>query len=140
MEKQHNIKTTIPFLWVSDIESSLKFYVDGLGFEIQQKWIPKEKIEWCMLKQDAVSLMLQERKKMTQGFIPDEGKVGIGISLYFMCEDAISIYKALIAKNIQVSKPFVSNGLWLTSMKDPDGYQLHFESLADAPEETEFEG
>lgn len=139
MEKQPNIKETVPFLFVSNIENSLEFYVSGLGFEIQQKWIPKEKIEWCMLKLDTASLMLQEHRKMTEGLIQDEGKVGVGISIYFMCEDAIAIYKELRAKNRQVSKPFVSNGMWLISIKDPDGYSLHFESLTDAIEETEFE-
>ena len=44
--KKPNILQTVPFLRVSDMEASLHFYVDGLGFEIQQKWIPENKIEW----------------------------------------------------------------------------------------------
>jgi hypothetical protein len=30
----------------------------------------------------------------------------------------------------------VGNGLWDTVLDDPDGYRLHFESPADAPEDT----
>jgi hypothetical protein len=32
--------------------------------------------------------------------------------------------------------PSVANGAWVTHVADPDGYQLLFESEADAPEET----
>jgi hypothetical protein len=28
--------------------------------------------------------------------------------------------------------------MWVTSLEDPDGYQLDFESPTDAPEETEY--
>jgi hypothetical protein len=28
----------------------------------------------------------------------------------------------------------------VTSLRDPDGYELHFESLTDAPEEMEYDG
>jgi hypothetical protein len=29
--------------------------------------------------------------------------------------------------------------MWVTSLTDPDGYSLHFESVTDAPEESEYE-
>jgi len=32
----------------------------------------------------------------------------------------------------------VGNGLWVTSVTDPDGYRLDFESLTDMPEESEY--
>jgi hypothetical protein len=28
--------------------------------------------------------------------------------------------------------------MWVTSLKDPDGYDIHFESLTDAAEESEY--
>lgn len=31
--------------------------------------------------------------------------------------------------------PFVGNGMWVTSLADPDGYWIDFESLMDVPEE-----
>ncbi len=41
------------------------------------------------------------------------------------------------SRGIAAKRPFVGNGMWVTSLTDPDGYQLHFESETDAPEETE---
>jgi hypothetical protein len=40
----------------------------------------------------------------------------------------------------QVQRPFVGNQMWVTSVVNPDGYHLLFESPADAPEETEYTG
>jgi hypothetical protein len=43
--------------------------------------------------------------------------------------------------NVQQAVPFlwvVGNGMWATSLRDPDGHDLHFESVTDAPEESEY--
>jgi catechol 2,3-dioxygenase-like lactoylglutathione lyase family enzyme len=39
-----------------------------------------------------------------------------------------------------LGRPFVGNGMWVTEIRDPDGYQLCFESPTDAPEESEYHG
>lgn len=69
-----------------------------------------------------------------------EGKLGLGVSIMFLCEDALAIYHEAIKRGLEASRPFVSNGMWLTSLQDPDGYRIDFESYTDAPEETIFEG
>ena len=30
----------------------------------------------------------------------------------------------------------IGNGLWVTSLSDPDGYKIDFQSLTDVPEDT----
>ena len=66
-----------------------------------------------------------------------EGKVpGIGVSIYFICEDALAIYREVTSRGIKAERPFVGNGMWVTSMSDPDGYKIFFESTTDVPEET----
>lgn len=67
-----------------------------------------------------------------------EGKAEAGVSIFFICEDALSLYKEFISKNIKASEPFVSNNMWLTSLRDPDGYSIEFESATDVPEETNY--
>ncbi len=71
---------------------------------------------------------------------PPTGKLGQGVSVYFICENALAIYREVTGRGIQASKPFVGNSMWVTSLKDPDGYELHFESMTDAAEETEYSG
>jgi catechol 2,3-dioxygenase-like lactoylglutathione lyase family enzyme len=133
-----DIKQTVPFLAVSNMEASLRFYVDGLGFEITNQWIPGEKIEWCSLKRGNGTLMLQE--SCMEGFhewTPGR-KVGVGVSIVFTCEDALAMYYEFTEKELEVSEPFVGNGMWVISLKDPDGYLIEFESVTDVPEETRF--
>jgi len=45
-----NVKQAVPFFAVSDIEQSLRFYIDGLGFEMINKWIDNGKLRWCWLQ------------------------------------------------------------------------------------------
>jgi lactoylglutathione lyase len=133
-----NIKQAVPFFAVSDIERSLLFYVNGLGFDMTNKWIEEGRLRWCWLQLGGAALMLQEFKKQGHdSWIPDE-KVGLGVSIYFICEDALAIYRDVNSKGLQVKIPFVGNGMWVTELSDPDGYRLFFESPTDEPEEKVF--
>jgi len=136
MKTEANVKQAVPFFSVSNIEESIKYYVDGLGFKMTNKWIDKGKLRWCWLELGDAALMLQEfRKKGHDSWTP-EWKVGDGVSIYFICEDALAIYREVKSRGIRVAKPFVGNGMWVTSLSDPDGYQIYFESDTDVPEET----
>jgi len=127
-----NVKQAIPFFMVSNIQESLKFYVDGLGFVMTKTWEPEGKIEWCWLEIGDAALMLQEYRK---GRRP-EGKLGQGVSICFTCEDAIALYREFKSRDVGAKRPFVGNAMWVTSVTDPDGYRLEFESSTDVPEET----
>lgn len=131
-----NVKQVVPFLWVTSMERSVRYYMDGLGFSMKYNWTPDGKLRWCWLTLGGASLMLQEF--CTDGHHEErpEGKLGQGFSLYFMCNDAIAIYREVTARGIEASEPQVGNAMWVTSLIDPDGYRLAFESLTDVPEET----
>ena len=135
-----NIKQAIPFFMVTDIDVSLHFYVDGLGAVMTNKWIPEGRIEWCWLQLGNAALMLQEYRQREHHPGRPDGPLGQGVSVCFMCADAITIYHELIARGIGAKRPFVGNGLWVTSVQDPDGYRLDFESPTDVPEETVYQG
>ena len=59
-----------------------------------------------------------------------------GVSICFMCANAIAVYHDSRARGLEPSRPCVGNNLWVTSLIDPDGYRLDFESPTDVPEET----
>jgi lactoylglutathione lyase len=131
---QTNVKQVVPFFMVTDMDKSLRFYLDGLGFTLKNKWTPEslDKIRWCWLELGGAALMLQE---YNPGRIPQE-KRGEGVSLCFQCEDAIALYHEFKSRNLDPREPFVGNSLWDTLITDPDGYHLHFESPTNVPEET----
>lgn len=134
VETATNVKQAVPFFMVSDIEASLRYYVDGLGFRMTNKWIDQGKLRWCWLQLGGASLMLQEYGK-NKVFT---GKLGEGVSICFQCADALKIYREVTSRGIQAKRPFVGNAMWVTVLSDPDGYKLDFESPTDAPEESEF--
>jgi lactoylglutathione lyase len=39
-----NVKQVVPFFRVSNMEASVRFYVDGLGFEMTKQWTPDGKL------------------------------------------------------------------------------------------------
>ena len=131
-----NIKQAVPFFGITDIKASLRFYVDGLGFTIKHKWDPDGRIRWCWLERDGVVLMLQEFWKDGQPGGAPPGTLGNGMSVCFMCEDAIAVYHEALARGLSPARPYVGNRLWVTSFVDPDGYRVDFESPTDAEEET----
>jgi len=128
---QTNVKQAVPFFMVKNMGKSLDFYINGLGFQLMNKWEPNGKIEWCWLQLEHVSIMLQE---YTQS--PPNDKSGVGISVYFICEDAISIYEEINLRGFQPADPFVGNAMWVVGLKDPDGYYIYFESPTEVQEGT----
>jgi len=131
-----NVKQAVPFFRVSNMEESVRYYVDGLGFEMTKKWIDEGKLRWCWLEHGGAALMLQEfRREGHDSWVPS-GKLGEGITICLICEDALAIYREVTSRGIKAARPFVGNGMWVVSLSDPDGYRLVFESYTDVPEET----
>jgi len=134
MATEPNVQQAVPFFWVANIEASLRFYVDGLGFHKTREWIDEGKLRWCWLELGGAAHMLQEYR-------PDRipvNKRGEGVSICFQCRDAIAIYHQALANGLSPQLPFVANGMWVTIISDPDGYKLDFESTTDAPEESTY--
>ncbi len=133
-----NVKQAVPSFWVMNIEESFRYYTDGLGFKVSKKWMDEGKLRWCWLERDGVGLMLQEFWKEGQHKNLPTGKAGEGISICFICEDAVALYREIKSRGIEASNPNVGNGMWFTNLKDPDGYGINFLSYTDAPELTEY--
>jgi hypothetical protein len=82
--------------------------------------------------------MLQEYRKAGLEAAQIRGKFGNGVSICFMCKDALAIYRDVTARGIPTKEPFVGNHLWVVGVTDPDGYQIDFESPTDVREETKY--
>jgi lactoylglutathione lyase len=134
-----NVERAVPFFWVRDIGASLRFYLDGLGFTKTAEWAPDGKLQWCWLELGGVAIMLQEFWRAgPHANVPTE-RTGVGISICFVCKDAIALYAEFRSRGIDAKRPLVGNGSWVTEITDPDGYHLLFESPTDAPEESVYQ-
>ena len=72
-----SVDKVVPFFAVKDMEQSVAFYVDGLGFEFENKWVEDGALRWCHLRIGGAGLMLQQFR--TEGhdarrFSDDEGE------------------------------------------------------------------
>src|SRR4051812_15627831 len=119
METSPNIQLAVPFFMVTNMDASLHFYVDKLGFTLTNQWAPRGKIEWCSFQRDGVSLMLQEPRNKEQFNEMEKGK---GVSICFQCNDALALYREFIKHDIEIKEPFVGNNMWVVCFTDPDGY------------------
>jgi lactoylglutathione lyase len=123
-----NVQQAVPFLRVTNMAASVHFY-EQLGFAITRRWEPAGSLRWCWLEHGAASLMLQDARL--------EGTLGVGVSICFMCTDAIAIHDDVAARGVAPAEdPCVGNGLWVVSYRDPDGYRIDFESPTTVAEET----
>ena len=116
-----NVQQAVPFFRVSSMETSLRFYVDGLGFEMTKKWTPDGdgKVRWCWLHHGNAAIMLQEYRKEGANSWTPKSKVGVGVSICFLCKDALALYKDFKSRKIEAQRPFVGNAMWITSCKIP---------------------
>jgi lactoylglutathione lyase len=138
MEDQPNVKQAVPFFGVANLEESLRFYRDGLGFKMTRQWRVEGELRWCWLEIGSAAIMLQQFPREGHDSWVPQGKVGEGVTICFMCADALAIYRDAISRGLKASRPFVGNGMWVTSLSDPDGYRIDFESVTDTPEETQY--
>lgn len=129
-----NVKEAVPFFGVRNMDRSLKFYLEQLGFVMRQWWIPEERIRWCHVQRGGANLMLQE---YLPDFVPKD-KFGEGVSVCFICEDALALFHEIKSRGVQLNEPFVGNNMWVVECSDPDGYRLCFESFTDVPEGTTY--
>ncbi len=133
-----NVTQVVPFFRVTNVAESVRYYVDGLGFQMTNRWLVDGKLQWCWLQHGGAALMLQELRKGESDSSQATDKLGIGVSICFQCEDALAVYREVTARGVQVSRPFVGNAMWVVSMSDPDGYRIEFESPTDVAEETQY--
>lgn len=128
----------MPFFGVSNMEASLHFYVEGLGFRMTRNWIVEGRVRWCWLEKDEAAVMLQEFDAGARGGRRSRSYSGENVTICFICADALKLYREFKARGVDASTPFVGNGMWVTGVKDPDGHRLEFESETETPEETLF--
>jgi uncharacterized glyoxalase superfamily protein PhnB len=104
-----------------------------LEARIAARWEPEGELRWCRLELGGSALMLQT---FGPGLRASADQLGLGVSLAFQCADAVALYHEFRSRGIEATEPIVGNGLWNTSVRDPDGYVLEFASPTDESEET----
>ena len=123
-------RTTVRQLWpllsVRDINRSLQFYRDQLGFAlVGDDGTPDDPMSWCRLERGGSSIMLQQRVEQSDR----EASWGRGVCFYFICDDVDAMFAELSARGLQLEAPRLAYyGMKQLFVPEPDGYQICFES------------
>lgn len=137
-------------LAVSDLERSLHFYRDVLGFELAFAWNPREEyirtligypkadVHAAILRMPGSDLFLELQEiRDVDGRSVDTGTANPGVAhLAFYVDDCDGLYADLTAKGVSaVSEPVTptigpNKGGRAVYMLDPDGVRLEFVQTA----------
>src|SRR5450759_5029659 len=96
-----NVTSVAPMLLVTNMEKSVAYYVNGLGFTIINTWMPDGNLRWCWMELGAAALMLQQLRPSDRDQMGMNPTMGAGAALYFQCQDAVVIYRQAIAQGLE---------------------------------------
>ena len=102
-----SLQTIWPLIWVTDMERSLAFYRNGLGFQMVASWEGPYGIAWCRLTRGPVSLMLQ----VAEGEVPPPVE-GQAAELFILCDDAHTLHTP---NSAPAASPPLSPNAWSTT-------------------------
>jgi catechol 2,3-dioxygenase-like lactoylglutathione lyase family enzyme len=122
-----NVKQLWPLLRVTDVQRSLAFYRDQLGFKLVDEASRKDKLFWCRHERGGACVMIQQSEPPEDApLAPPDAR---GVAFYFVCEDADAMYEELTSRGMKLTGPTVAYyGMKQLLVPEPDGYEFCFES------------
>lgn len=125
------IQYLCPLIQVFDMNISLKFYCEVLGFNIHESAGQKDNLNWVWLKLNNTDLMLNAAYETPERpERPDAASIAAhdDTILYFGCPNVEEAYQVLLSKGLKVNPPIVAPyAMKQLYLHDPDGYGLCFQ-------------
>ena len=106
------VRGMAPLLQVFNMRTSIAFYRDVLGFEVESTSKPRgEHFDWALLKLNGVELMLNTAYEQdARPPAPDPVRIAAhgDTAIYFGCPDVDAAYAHLRARGVAVKEPKVA--------------------------------
>ncbi len=124
----------VPEFYVSDLEVSLPFYRDILGFEVVYS---RAEDRFVYIRREGADLMLEEPRSDGRTFLAGRlmKPYGVGMHLQIGVSDAASLHADCVAAGLEIHLPLEERwyrrdddeaGQLQFLIADPDGYLLRF--------------
>ena len=118
------LKRVVPLLQVNDVEETVAYWRDALGFQLDFAW-PAETPKWAQVSRGGASfLFTMDLGTSNARFIAEKGN---GVVFYVMVENIEAIYAELVAHEaLIVEDVHEFGGRKQCSAADANGYVLTF--------------
>ncbi len=118
------IKNIVPMLATGDMEASIRFYRETLGFEVRDRFTSGGKTWWCELARDGQTLMLTQHEVDVAKAGAREGFAQTSINVYL--DSGIETLHERLSKQGQPVSDLRVTFYWMKEfdLRDPSGYTL----------------
>jgi catechol 2,3-dioxygenase-like lactoylglutathione lyase family enzyme len=119
-----HLQRQTPMLSVTDLERTIAFYCNELGFHCVRTFGDPQPV-WCYLKRDSIDLMFNQPPAAEMAELPRRAK-DFQV-YYFYPDDVTALHGAWKSKGLPVTDLRVTlYGMKEFELRDPDGYWLWF--------------
>jgi len=123
------LNSLTPNLMVNDVEETVEYYTDMLGFTLLMTVPETGKLDWAMVKRNDVVLMFQTKKSLASDLPRMAGeKPGGGLTFYIKVDRITEIHEELFNNEVEIISELEST-FYNTiefSVVDVNGYVLTF--------------
>ncbi|HEX2865537.1 MAG TPA: VOC family protein [Ignavibacteriales bacterium] len=133
VQENVNFKKLTPNLMVNDVNETIKFYHDNLGFGADVTIPDTGKYNFAILSNGNVELMVQKRESFSQDLnVAKDAQIGGTFSLFFEVNDIVPLYEKATSAGLQMVRELHQTfyGTREFTIRDNNGYILTFSEAA----------
>lgn len=123
------LNSLTPNLMVNDVEQTIEYYTDILGFTVLMTVPETGKLDWAMVKRNDVVIMFQTKKSLSSELPRLAGeKPGGGLTFYIKVDRITELHEELFNNEVEIISELEST-FYNTiefSVVDLNGYVLTF--------------
>lgn len=123
------LNSLTPNLMVNDVEQTIEYYTDILGFTVLMTVPETGKLDWAMVKRNEVVIMFQTKKSLSSELPRLAGeKPGGGLTFYIKVDRITELHEELFNNEVEIISELEST-FYNTiefSVVDLNGYVLTF--------------
>jgi catechol 2,3-dioxygenase-like lactoylglutathione lyase family enzyme len=132
MNASRNLVSISPFFIVKDLQTSIAYYRDRLGFQLEFEG-PADDVYYSGVSRDGIGIML---KTIAPGVLPQPNHTRhewARWDAYVYTLDPDALFEEFSRRGATFVKPlsFIDDGLWGFEISDADGYVIAFFRLRD---------
>jgi heme-degrading monooxygenase HmoA/catechol 2,3-dioxygenase-like lactoylglutathione lyase family enzyme len=129
---RRELESISPFFIVKDLQTSIDYYRDRLGFQVEFQG-PPDGVYYAGVRRDGIGIML---KAITPDVLPQPNHTRhewARWDAYIYTPDPDALFEEFKQRDVTFVKPvsFIDEGLWGFEIRDADGYVIAFFQLRD---------